>query len=260
MFHVEPVSSCVVPPIQDRNGADELRQICRAFADQDLDAETLLERVLGGPLRGEIAAVSAFGAESVLLLAMIAEIDRTTPVLFLETGRHFPETVAFRAHVAERLGLTGVRDLRPLDASARDEDPTGELWYYDADACCALRKVRPLERGLSPFRGWITGRKRHQSATRADLASVEISGGRLKINPLVSWTPDRIEAEIRRRDLPRHPLAAHGYRSIGCAPCTRPVTAGENARAGRWHGSRQPDRSRATGGSHKTECGIHRPI
>ena len=248
MFHVHQASLPVAPPVAGCARSDDLRPICRDLTEQNLDGQALLERVLKGGLRGEIAAVSAFGAESVLLLSLIAEVDRATPVLFLETGRHFPETLAFRTQVAERLGLTDVRDLRPGDESVRDTDPTGELWYYDPDACCALRKVRPLEQALSSFRGWITGRKRHQSSTRADLAPVEISGGRLKINPLASWTRDRIAAEIRRRGLPRHPLAAQGYRSIGCATCTRPVAAGEDERAWRWDGSR------------KTECGIHRPI
>ncbi len=248
MFHVDYASSRLAAAVSGETRAHDLRQTCDALSDEGLDGQTLLERVLTGQLRGEIAAVSAFGAESVLLLSLIAEIDRATPILFLETGRHFPETLDFRALVAQRLGLTDIRDLRPDDKSVSDEDPTGALWYYDPDACCALRKVRPLDQGLAVFRGWITGRKRHQSATRATLAPVEISDGRLKINPLASWTRERIEAEIRRRDLPRHPLTARGYRSIGCATCSSPVEAGADERVGRWHGSR------------KTECGIHRPI
>ena len=247
MFQVEHAYPRDAPSPSGRNGLEELRRICAELCDEALDGQLLLERALRGPLRGTIAVVSAFGAQSVLLLSLVAEIDRSTPILFLETDRHFPETLAFRSEVAERLGLTDVRDLRPDQKAVGDEDPTGELWYYDPDACCSLRKVRPLDRALSPFRAWITGRKRHQSATRAALPSAEISDGRLKINPLAGWSSERTEGEIRRRGLPRHPLAARGYRSIGCATCTRPIATGEDERAGRWQGSR------------KTECGIHRP-
>ena len=205
----------------------------------------LLQAALGGELRGRVAVVSSFGAESVLLLALVAAVDRATPVLFLDTDQHFPETLAHRAAVVGDLGLTDVRDLHPDRAEAADTDPTGELWHFDPDACCALRKVRPLARALHGFNAWITGRKRHQSPTREQLPFVERAGDQIKINPLADWDAPRIEAEIARRGLPRHPLVASGYRSIGCAPCTRAVTNGEDARAGRWAGLR------------KVECGIH---
>ncbi|MCQ8240769.1 phosphoadenylyl-sulfate reductase [Acetobacteraceae bacterium KSS12] len=206
----------------------------------------MLAVALGGGLAGRVAAVSSFGAESAVLLALIAEIDPATPVIFLETGRHFPETLAYREALADRLGLQQVLDVTPVEAEARDADPTGELWYYDSDACCDLRKVRPLERALAPFDAWISGRKRHQSATRAVLPFVELEGGRIKLNPLADWDARRLMQEMQERDLPRHPLVARGYPSIGCATCTRPVGQGEDSRAGRW------------AGSGKVECGIHR--
>lgn len=216
-----------------------------ALAGSGLGGVDLLARAIRHDLRGRLAVVSSFGAESVLLLALVAEIDPATPVLFLETDRHFPETLAYRDAVAARLGLTDLRDLRPAPVEAADADPTGELWYYDPDSCCALRKVRPLERALAGFDAWVTGRKRHQAATRERLPFVELEGDRIKLNPLADWDRDRIEAEITARGLPRHPLVAKGYPSIGCATCTRAVGAGEDDRAGRWAGLR------------KVECGIH---
>jgi phosphoadenosine phosphosulfate reductase len=195
---------------------------------------------------GRIAAVSAFGAESAILLALVAEIDRALPIIFVDTRQHFPETLAYRDMLAERLGLTGLRNVAQQQAALAAADPTGELWRYDPDACCALRKVTPLDQALAPFNAWITGRKRHQARTRSALPLVERVGGKQKYNPLAAWTAEQIEAEMQRRALPRHPLSLAGYPSIGCAVCTRAIATGEDPRAGRWSG---------TG---KTECGIHR--
>ena len=210
-----------------------------------LDGEALLAHAIGQAFPGRIAVVSSFGAESALLLHMVAQVDRAVPVLFLQTERHFPETLAYRALLAEQLGLRDVRDIRPDPEAAEDEDPTGELYAFDPDACCDLRKVRPLARALAPFDAWITGRKRYQAGTRAAMPLFEMVDGRLKLNPLAGWTALRVQAEMARRGLQPHPLVLRGYPSIGCAACTRAVEDGEDARAGRWSG-------RA-----KTECGIH---
>ena len=196
---------------------------------------------------GHIAVVSSFGAESAVLLALVADLDRTTPVLFLQTGQHFPETLRYRRDLAAALGLLDVRDIHPAPHAVAGRDPEGALHAFDADACCALRKAEPMEAALAPFTAWVTGRKRAQSATRAAMPLTEWEDGRLKVNPLAEWTAADIEAEMVRRGLPRHPLAALGYRSIGCAPCTQPTAPGADPRSGRWS---------ATG---KTECGIHRP-
>ncbi|APH56332.1 Phosphoadenosine phosphosulfate reductase [Granulibacter bethesdensis] len=207
----------------------------------------LLHQAITEEFAGRIAVVSSFGAESALLLALVAEIDPAIPIVFLETERHFPETLAYRQQLADLLGLTGIRDIHPDPEEAAAQDPDAELWYFDADACCALRKVRPLEKALSGFDAWISGRKRHQASTRAALPFREIEGKFTKFNPLADWGAADIEAEMTRRQLPRHPLVAKGYPSIGCAPCTQPVAPGADPRSGRWRG-------RA-----KTECGIHRP-
>ncbi|WP_407635503.1 phosphoadenylyl-sulfate reductase [Gluconacetobacter diazotrophicus] len=199
-----------------------------------------------GGLHGRVGIVSSFGSESAVLLALAAEVDPAIPVLFLETGQHFPETLAYRDRLAARLGLTDVRSIQPQPRQIRERDPDGQLWAFDPDACCALRKVEPLDEAIIPFDAWMTGRKRSQAATRAQLPVVEdAADGRIKINPLARWTPAELDAEMTRRDLPRHPLALRGYKSIGCAPCTRPVAEGEDPRAGRW------------AGLSKTECGIH---
>lgn len=205
----------------------------------------ILARAVRDVLPGRLALVSSFGAESAVLLSITAEIDCSVPVIFLETGKHFAETLDYRDALASHLGLTDVRDVAPRTAAVRDQDPTGDLWYYDQDACCRLRKVAPLERALSPFDGWISGRKRFQATTRTELRFVERAQDRLKLNPLADWDIQRIGSEMQRRGLPRHPLVERGYPSIGCSVCTRSVGPGEDHRAGRW------------ASSPKVECGIH---
>lgn len=207
----------------------------------------LLSRAMTGKFAGRFAVVSSFGADSAVLLALVAEIDRSVPVLFLETGMHFPETLTYRDELAARLGLTDVRSIAPDPATVAVRDPQGDLHRYIPDDCCAVRKVAPLTRAVAPFAAWATGRRRDQAATRARLPFVETVDGRQKFNPLADWSAERVGAELVRRDLPRHPLVARGFLSIGCAPCTRAVRPGEDPRAGRWAGHA------------KTECGIHTP-
>jgi phosphoadenosine phosphosulfate reductase len=195
---------------------------------------------------GRVAVVSSFGAESAVLLALVAEIDPNTPILFVDTGQHFAETLAYRDELTAFLSLRDVRRVSLTQAERSQNDPTDELWKYDPDACCRLRKVTPLDRALAPFGAWVTGRKRHQALTRVALPLTEQADGKVKFNPLAAWSAADIEAEMVRRDLPRHALSLAGYPSIGCATCTRAVAAGEDPRSGRWAG---------TG---KVECGIHR--
>jgi phosphoadenosine phosphosulfate reductase len=177
---------------------------------------------------------------------MAAKIDPAIPVLFLDTGMLFAQTLDYRRALAATLGLTNVRDLRPAFADLATTDPRADLWKTDVNACCHIRKVVPLDLALKGFDGWITGRKRFQAATRAALPVVE-AGERIKINPLANWSKADLDAYATANDLPVHPLTAFGYPSIGCWPCTRAVSRGEDARSGRW------------AGSEKTECGIHTP-
>ncbi len=208
-------------------------------------APQVLGNALGDPLVGHTALVSSFGAESVVLLHMVSVIDRTTPVLFLDTEMLFPETLAYQREVAERLGLT-VRVLRPDRDATFLQDPNNRMHVHNPDTCCALRKEAPLKAALQPFDAWITGRKRFQGGQRASLPFFEADGdGRIKINPLAHWSQEDLRDYITNNRLPRHPLVAKGYPSIGCAPCTTRVAKGEDTRAGRWRGQS------------KTECGIH---
>ena len=214
----------------------------------DASPAELLHAVLTERLAGHVAVVSSFGTESAVLLDLVAAVDADTPVLFLDTGKHFPETLAYREALSARLGLSDVRILTPRAESLAARDGEGIRWSYDPDGCCEMRKVAPLAAGLAGFDASITGRKAFQASTRAALPHFEIDdAGALKINPLARWTRAEILAHFAARDLPRHPLEASGYASIGCATCTSIVKPGEDPRSGRWRGF------------DKTECGIHTP-
>ena len=230
------------------------------FTDQDAirlnrmfrgtETEEWLRAVIEGDLVGDIALVSSFGAESAALLHLVSRIAPELPVLFLDTGKHFPETLAYRDELAGRLGLNLV-NVYPEIADLEQRDESGLRWSYDPDGCCELRKVLPLEKALARYDASLTGRKAFQSTTRANLPRFEVdtadAQGRLKINPLIDWDADRIAGYFEKHDLPRHPLVERGYPSIGCMPCTREVKPGEDPRAGRWSGW------------DKVECGIHKP-
>ncbi len=211
-----------------------------------VSSEAMLADLLAGELKGRVAAVSSFGAESAVLLDMAAAVDRDVPVIFVNTQKIFGETLAYRDELAEKLGFTDLRVFRPDPRLLAAKDTTSLRWSYDPDGCCDLRKVEPLRRALAPFDAWISGRKGFQ-AGRINLPRFEIDEGRLKINPLADWDKAALDAHFEARKLPRHPLEAQGYPSVGCVPCTTQVQPGEDPRAGRWRGW------------DKTECGIHDP-
>lgn len=242
-----PLDRKIMSPNQDKQKPD-----AQALADMVSELNARFRhhsatQVMHGALKeaGKIALVSSFGAESVVLLHMAAVIDRSVPVLFIDTEMLFTETLVYQAEVSERLGLKNLNIIRAQDIAKHD--PDGTLHQIDTDACCALRKTAPLNAALADYDGWITGRKRFQSGTRSALEffEVEEGTGRMKINPLAHWAPEDVRAYMEENRLPRHPLVAKGYPSIGCAPCTSPVKPGEDPRAGRWR-----DTS-------KDECGIH---
>jgi phosphoadenosine phosphosulfate reductase len=193
----------------------------------------------------KLAMVSSFGAESAVLLHMASQIRKDLPVLFLDTGMLFGQTLDYRQQLAAKLGLTDVRDLRPQYQDLAVHDPGADLHKTDTDACCHIRKVLPLDRALSGFGAWITGRKRFHGGDRLRLAVVEKADGKVKFNPLANWGKADLDAYAKAHDLPPHPLVAFGYPSVGCWPCTAPVEDGQDVRAGRW------------AGQDKTECGIH---
>jgi phosphoadenosine phosphosulfate reductase len=192
-----------------------------------------------------LALVSSFGAESAVLLHLAAQIDPSIPVLFLDTGHHFGQTLDYRRSLATKLGLIDVRDLRPQYQDLATQDPSANLYKTSTDACCNIRKVLPLDRALQDFDAWITGRKRFQASSRLRLAVVEAGEGKIKFNPLANWSRTELDAYVAEHALPAHPLVQFGYPSIGCWPCTNPVEDGQDARSGRW------------AGADKTECGIH---
>ena len=205
----------------------------------------LLDAAMHHEFPGRIALVSSFGAESVVLLHLVASVDRNVPVIFIDTGKIFGSTLRYRDEIAARLGFTDVRVARPDPAVLTMQDTDSGLWLREPDKCCAIRKVAPLARALSGFDAWISGRKRFQGGSRAELPLVEADGERLKINPLADWSKADVAAYRELHDLPEHPLVADGFRSIGCMPCTTRVADGEDERNGRWRGR------------DKTECGIH---
>jgi phosphoadenosine phosphosulfate reductase len=226
-------------------------QIERPSLAVRLDAElrhahpaTVLESAIEA-FGDRLALVSSFGAESAVLLHMISRLKPDAPVLFLDTGMLFGQTLDYRKTLAARLGLTDVRDLRPLYNDLAVADPNAKLWQTDTDACCNVRKVLPLDRALADFDAWITGRKRFHGGDRLSLPVVEQADGQVKFNPLANWGKAELDAYMAEHDLPAHPLVAQGFPSIGCWPCTNPVEEGQDVRAGRW------------AGQDKTECGIH---
>jgi phosphoadenosine phosphosulfate reductase len=210
------------------------------------EAEHALRNAILRNHHGKIALVSSFGTESAILLNMVAAIDPATPVVFLDTGKLFPETLAYRDELIERLGLRDVRIIRPSGKQLAAYDPDERLWQKDPDLCCAIRKTNPLDNALDGFEAWITGRKRSQTGTRSAL-EIEEKGadGRITVNPLAFWDEAQIDAYFETHELPRHPLQAVGYTSIGCATCTALPVPGEDKRSGRWAGTA------------KKECGIH---
>jgi phosphoadenosine phosphosulfate reductase len=232
-----PVSSISVAA---RPSAEELDRALRDASPAEIIATAL--KTIG---RDKLALVSSFGTESATLLKVMADVDPAIPVIFLDTGWLFEEALAYRDTLIATLGLKDVRSIKPAEETLSREDPDRDLWFSDPDACCRIRKVEPLARALKPFDAWLNGRKRFQGSSRAGIPVVEDDGARLKFNPFANVSREELEAIFARAKLPRHPLVASGFLSVGCMPCTSRTAEGEDERAGRWRG-------RA-----KTECGIH---
>ena len=232
------VSSAV--PAGVLSAADELDRALRDASPHEVVAAAL--KVVG---REKLALVSSFGTQSAALLKVMADVDPSIPVIFLDTGWLFEETLAYRDTLIDRLGLRDVCSIKPDEATLSREDGERELWFSDPDACCRIRKVEPLARALKPFAAWLNGRKRFQGGLRADISVVEADGARLKFNPFANVSREEIEAIFKLAELPPHPLAASGFLSVGCMPCTSRTSPDEDERAGRWRGRG------------KTECGIH---
>jgi phosphoadenosine phosphosulfate reductase len=214
---------------------------------EGVDTLEMLETLFAEGVLGHTAVVSSFGTESAVLLHLVARANPATPVVFVDTLKMFPETLAYRDTMMAAFGLSDSRTVKPDPAVLAAKDAQELRWSYDPDGCCEIRKVEPLKRAKAGLDSWISGRKAFQSQTRQNIARFEVEDGRLKVNPLGDWVKADLDAYFAEYDLPRHPLEAEGYPSIGCQPCTSKVQPGEDPRAGRWRGWE------------KTECGIHVP-
>ena len=237
-------SVAFAPPRKDKLRSLGIMALNGMF--DEMDGVSVLRQAVEELLKDDVAIVSSFGADSAVLLHMVAEVDKTLPVYFLETGKHFPETLRYVETLQAHLGLSNVRWLRPDPKDLLRFDPNGDLWETDPDSCCHIRKTEPLDAEIAKFGGWVTGRKRYQTAERGVLPHFELtSDDRIKVNPLAYFGDADVNAYKIAHGLPEHPLFAKGYKSIGCAPCTTIVAEGEDPRAGRWRGL------------NKKECGIH---
>lgn len=188
---------------------------------------------------------SSFGAQSAVLLHLWSEVAKSLPVVFIDTGFLFDETLRYRDEMVSRLGLE-VRVLRPDIATDVFVATYGDdVQKRDPDFCCGVNKVVPIAELRKRARGWVSGLRRDQSRTRANVAIFEQDEDVVRVHPIADFTAEDVATYLAKHDLPEHPLVARRYLSIGCAPCTRPVAPGEDERAGRWSGSG------------KTECGLH---
>ncbi len=213
---------------------------------KNTDTIEMLREIMADPSFGSLALVSSFGADSVVLLDMVAKINRALPVVFIDTELLFRQTLVYQRKLAKDLGLQDLRHILPSRVAVLERDSENLMHRYDTDACCTLRKTEPLARALAGFGGWISGRKRYQGGARTTMALFELDGEqRIVINPLANWKREDLTAYFTAHNLPRHPLVAKGFKSIGCAPCTTPSGTIDDERAGRWPGQ------------NKTECGIH---
>lgn len=235
--------TAIAPQVSTVSALPSVEELDRAL--RDASPAEIIAAALKTVGRDKLALVSSFGTESATLLKVMADVDPAIPVIFLDTGWLFEETLAYRDTLIAKLGLKDVRSIKPAEEALSRDDPDRDLWFSDPDACCRIRKVEPLARALKPFSAWLNGRKRFQGSARADIPVVEDDGARLKFNPFANVSREAIEAIFTRAKLPRHPLVASGFLSVGCMPCTSRTAEGEDSRAGRWRG-------RA-----KTECGIH---
>ncbi len=240
-----PLSSSTSASFAEGASVLELRAQSLAMRHREASARVILEQAINVEFQGQIALVSSFGAESAALLHLVSEIDPAIPIVFLDTQKHFAQTLSYRTKLATNLGLTNVLAVQPTEGIVAARDPDGTLWKSDPDGCCTLRKVEPLTEVLKPYKAWITGRKQFHGGGRVNLPAFEANQTHIKVNPLIRWSRDDVKAYSQKHRLPAHPLVAQGYPSIGCWPCTHPVNEDGDVRAGRWRGAA------------KTECGIH---
>lgn len=243
MHKFVPSHSFALSTLQQIEAQERIEALGAKYRDQP--AAAIIAGLVRDEFPGRVAVVSSFGVESAVLLHLVAVTDPSVPVIFLDTQRHFQATLDYQAALTAHLGLRNVIVTRPDPAGVAAEDPDGQLAARDPDRCCHVRKTLPMIRAIRDFHCIMTGRKRFQTETRSVLPVFEKQDRWIKANPIATWSKDDLESCMTRFGLPRHPLEAEGYKSVGCEPCTAAVAAGEDDRAGRW------------AGQSKTECGIH---
>jgi phosphoadenosine phosphosulfate reductase len=225
--------------MQDNLALNDFVESCAGQEGRELIASA--HRMFGK----RVAVLSSFGAESAVLLHMVSEVAPDMVVVFMDTEKLFPETLAYRDQLMRELELTDLRILTPDTNDLVATDPDGTLHKKDTDLCCHIRKTAPMEKAMRDFDVIVSGRKRFHGAARSNLDFVSFQDGRLKIEPLAGYTALDLHSYMQKHHLPSHPLRLRGYRSIGCMPCTTTGGTDDDPRAGRWSGS------------DKTECGIH---
>jgi phosphoadenosine phosphosulfate reductase len=214
----------------------------------------LIENVIKEFGAEKVALFSSFGSYSALLLDVVAKINPNIAVLFLDTQKHFVETTQYVNNLEKNLNLKNLIRLTPDETIVANADKLGDLWSFNVDRCCWIRKVEPLDRHMKEagYEAVITGRRSYQTAEREAMKTIELDDQEVfRINPFAFWSKDDVKREFAARGLQQHPLVAAGYPSIGCKPCTFPVQEGQDERAGRWAHLKKDD------GEQKTECGIH---
>jgi phosphoadenosine phosphosulfate reductase len=217
------------------------------FSEQfsKLGTVDLLKVMIKKIFKRKIVVTSSFGAESVVILDLVSKIDKNIPIIFLDTGKLFPETLDYLIKVKKFLSLKNIKIQKPSLKDLRINDSKGILYKTDPELCCKIRKVIPLEKAINPYEAWINGRKRFHGLDRKNIKKIEKLNNIIKINPLTDWSFEEINNYIKKNKLPEHPLIKKGYKSIGCLPCTNKIADDKPTRSGRWKDLK------------KNECGIH---
>ena len=194
----------------------------------------------------KIVYVCSFGAESAVILHLISNISKDFPVIFLNTGKLFDETLNYRNDLIKLFNLTNIIEIYPEKFDLTKHDANEVLWKADHNKCCEIRKVNPLKKALKPYTTWISGRKGYHSNERREKKVLEIVNSKFVLSPLINWSQNKITEYFESFNIPKHPLYKKGYLSIGCRNCTVTSSDSNNVRSGRWSNTK------------KTECGIHK--
>ncbi|MGH3085733.1 MAG: phosphoadenylyl-sulfate reductase [Rubrobacteraceae bacterium] len=233
-------------PALGQNGLDGIPSTARRL--EGSEPQEILDWAVERYGDGLTLSVSFGGKEGMVLLDMLSKITGKVWVFTLDTGFLFEETIEFRKKVMEKYPAMNFKVIEPemsVEEQARKHGP--ELWSCAPDLCCQIRKIEPQKKWLANYEAWATGIRRDQTHNRSDTPVVEWDAffEVAKISPLAAWSKERVDEYVEENDVPLNPLLSRGYRSIGCEPCTRPVSEDEDERDGRWFGTE------------KTECGLH---